>query len=39
MATSTEDTVRAVIVAAIEGIATTSLGFDRVGGNVKPYLV
>ena len=36
---STEDTVRAAIVAAVEGIATSDLGFDETGGNVKTYLL
>ena len=37
MATSTEATVRDVIVAAIRAIAVTSLGFDEANGNVKSY--
>ena len=36
---STEDTVRAAIVAAIQGIATADLGFDEASGNVKTYLL
>lgn len=38
MATSTEDSVRAVIVGAVESIGGI-LGFDRANGNVQPYLL
>lgn len=38
MATSTEATVRATIVTAIEGVYDT-LGFDQAPGNVKDYLL
>lgn len=37
MATSTEATVRAVLVSAIQGIAQSSLGFDDANGNVRDY--
>ena len=36
---STETTVRNVIVAAIQAIAVTDLGFDNANGNVKDYLI
>lgn len=36
---STEDTVRAAIVSAIQGIAVSDLGFDAANGNVKTYLL
>jgi hypothetical protein len=38
MATSTEDTIRAAVVSALQGIYTT-LGFDDENGNVKSYLL
>ena len=38
MATSTEETVRDAIVAAIRGVAQSDLGFDLPYGNVKDYL-
>lgn len=37
MATSTEATLRAVIVAAIQGVAQSDLDFDDVKGNVRDY--
>jgi hypothetical protein len=37
MATSTETTVRNVILTAIQDIATTELGFEKTNGNVRAY--
>lgn len=37
MATSTEATVRNVLIAMIQGIAQSSLGFDAPLGNVRAY--
>jgi hypothetical protein len=39
MATSTEDTIRAALVTAVEAIATTELGFDDANGNINNYLL
>lgn len=39
MAISTEETVRGVVVQAIQAIAQEGLGFDTPNGNVKGYLL
>src|SRR4051794_14879978 len=38
MPTSTEDALRDALVALLQGIATTQLGFDLPNGNVHDYL-
>jgi hypothetical protein len=37
VATSTEATVRSTIVAALQAIAVTGLGFDESNGNIRAY--